>query len=527
MKTNLYAIITALIVLVCSSCFEDKGNYDYTDFQDLEIKNIEKEYDRISFQDTLHIRPEFANPDAYEYLWTLHKAYNQIPSDGSDIKIDTIGTERILAYPVALPTGIYNVILKVTHKENQHATFYNTSLVARTEFSLGYYLLKETAEGNTDVDFHSTEGKKMNDLLSLSLGDAMSGVPTSMGLVFEYCHMDENGEYVWPTALTVCAGKDVRVFNTENMQCILDHSNMFYAEIPDETPKYIFPGGANVAYISDLGYYINYQYPGWGITSAGKFGMPLIVENDFRPSEHMAVIAGGKDQYGIDVVTTYTFDELNHRFMMVDFNGEAYPFGENVQAPASPNEIPENYEIIFFGHNIVGVNHEGYAVFQDKNNPAKRYMYILKMDLYETSNPITEVRELAAPEMQAADLYAVNENNAKVMYCAKDDKLYMYYIMEGKIEPMSLQGFEGGEISYIGNRYWLFPGDKENNFDYFVVATHTNGAYKVYFYKTIGGKPTGTPVKILEGEGKVTKIHFLSPKMTDNCETTVYYPSSF
>lgn len=51
------------------SCFEDKGNYDYSDFTDPEISNVEDSYSKISFKDTLFINPEMTPADAeYDYL---------------------------------------------------------------------------------------------------------------------------------------------------------------------------------------------------------------------------------------------------------------------------------------------------------------------------------------------------------------------------------------------------------------------------------------------------------------------------
>ena len=74
-----------------ASCFEDKGNYDYTEFTSQEIANVEDSYSKISFQDTLYITPEITPANAeYDYLWTLNETYTSLPSSGGGIPKDTI-----------------------------------------------------------------------------------------------------------------------------------------------------------------------------------------------------------------------------------------------------------------------------------------------------------------------------------------------------------------------------------------------------------------------------------------------------
>ena len=100
----------------------------------------------------------------------------------------------------------------------------------------------------------------------------------------------------------------------------------------------------------------------------------------------------------------------------------------------------------------------------------------------------------------------------------------------GEEKQLALQGYEGGEITYISNRYWTYESDAENNFNYLVVGAFQNGEYKVYMYETVGGEPTPgqVPARVLEGEGRAIKLHFNSPAMDlDNAEAASYYPCSF
>ena len=153
-------------------------------------------------------------------------------------------------------------------------------------------------------------------------------------------------------------------------------------------------------------------------------------------------------------------------------------------------------------------------------------MYSLLFD--EWSNPIQKVDTIdTALALNSTVVIGNNENQANLLYYAVAGKIYMYEIEREKESELKLEGFQGGEVTYISNRYWLSEEDKDHNFDYFTVATYADGKYKIYLYNTVGGIPTGRPERILEGEGKVLKMHFLSPFMGSNDSAVECYPCHF
>lgn len=522
MKTKLYILIASLIAVLCLSCYDNEGNYDYTDLTLAEISGIDKEYTKISYKDTLFINPEIKPANAhYEYIWTINQAYDHMPSMGKFV-IDTIGTDKNLVYAIDKPTGRYDINLKVINQDNGDATFYNTILVAQTEFTSGFYVLKEM-EGNTEVDLHLPSKEVVGNLLSKSLGSPLSGKPTSMGIVFEYSFIDPaTNDYVKPApmVLTVCAGKDAYILNLQDMSTVFSHSTMFYGDAPvDETPLYIYPNAFCIAYLSDKGVYSNYQVASWGMFSAGKFGVPNVIEGNCKPNINMTH----------DGMNTYLFDELNHRFLTFDFNAQYHTFSNQSEAggilPDSPNNIPADYQLAFFGHNTIGGNY-GYALFKDSKSAQKHYLYTL--NLKGDFNPIEKVEEIAASlQLNKASLFAINENDARMLYYVADNQLYRYEIEQKSETPITLQGFEGGEITYISNRYWTGTNDKDNNFNHLAVGAYKDGQYAIYLYDMIGGIPSGAPKRVLKGEGKAMKLHFVSPNMGDNSSAGGSYPISY
>ena len=111
-----------------------------------------------------------------------------------------------------------------------------------------------------------------------------------------------------------------------------------------------------------------------------------------------------------------------------------------------------------------------------------------------------------------------------MIYFVTDGKLYSYNINEKKETELTLQGLGAGEeIVYLRNRYWT-GGTKD--FNYLAVGTHSGDRYKVYFYELQGATPTGVPVRILEGEGKVASVHYVTTEF-DAITSRTDYPLSF
>ena len=124
MKCIMIGFIVGLFAFLYS-CYDDRGNYDYTDINEITFEEIEgidlnawNEY--IAYVDTLKCYPKFtssmaADESNYAYEWKI------IPSN-ADVNVvgDTINyvvdTTRNLIWPVALDAGTYRCFYNVTDK---------------------------------------------------------------------------------------------------------------------------------------------------------------------------------------------------------------------------------------------------------------------------------------------------------------------------------------------------------------------------------------------------------------------------
>lgn len=180
MKEKVFILYIGMILLV-GGCYDDKGNYDYTDIGDITITGIENSYTAIALAKKLEIKPTVTskNPeDTFEYLWTVYNPnyYDSYLTEA--IKVDTIGREKDLSYEVNLQQGSYTLVYTVKNVNNNYTVYRKIPLTVSTQFNEGFYMLKETESGDTELDLCLNDDTHNDNLLAKSLGAPMSGAPT-------------------------------------------------------------------------------------------------------------------------------------------------------------------------------------------------------------------------------------------------------------------------------------------------------------------------------------------------------------
>lgn len=514
MKKIKYIASTLFAILLMFSCYEDKGNYDYTHKYGIEISSIKEEYSAISMQSKVEIQPTIKTEtpeEELDYLWTL---FNPNENSGAQAAvIDTIGYEKNLSYEVVKSTGNYVIVLKVKNRKNDYTQSHSTKLSVVTEFSRGFYVLKENAAGNTDMDLHLNDSTKMENLLTKSLGAAVNGAPTRLGLYFQYCFPNNvTGKIETSNALAVMTKEDIKIMNVSNMRLIYDHDNMFYSEeAPAEQPHYVCNLFFGIAYLSSNGLYFNKQYSENNVTSTGKYGMTSDISDGHSASN-----------FAIQDTQTFTFfDEKNKRFLSGDSKGVLHILS-NGGNENKPNNI--EHKFIYMG---LSINKDAFAIFEDRTTPSKHYLYQMNINNIANTgypNPIQSVETIASSlKLNSGKLFATDRLLAKMIYFVSDNKLYVYDTgnkSETQLIPKEIGGDE--QITHLSNKYWIQSDDKEHNFNYLVIGTQKVGNYNIYMYETVGGQINGAPKTTIHGVGKMVDFHYVSPKMKSRTSISNY-----
>lgn len=119
-----YLWIIALLFL-CISCYDDKGNYNYHDINDIEITGLEtgSEYNKIAFVDTLKILPEIHSNwykddiDNYKFEWKVIPSMANKDNVGDTVNY-VVSREKNLILPVTLDADDYNCFFVVRDTVN-------------------------------------------------------------------------------------------------------------------------------------------------------------------------------------------------------------------------------------------------------------------------------------------------------------------------------------------------------------------------------------------------------------------------
>lgn len=495
------------------SCYDDKGNNDYTNQYEIDISSVAENYSIVSMKENLVITPEIKTdiPESeLQYMWTM---FDPSWNPGVYTVVDTIGFEKNISYPVIKATGTYTVVLKVKDKRNDYTKSVSAKLSVVTDFSRGFYILKENSEGNTDMDLSLTDGSKMEDLLSKSLGAPMNGAPTRLGIYFQYCFPNaETGKIQTSNTLAPMTKNDINLINVSNMSLIYDHAAMFYDEsTPNEKPLYLCNLSFGIAYISSNGLYFNKQYSENNVTSTGKYGMTSTIEGGHSATD-----------FAIEDSQTVTFfDEKNGRFLVSDSKGVLHILS-NAGYDYKPNDI--KHKFIYMG---LSVNKDAFAVFEDHVTPSRHYLYKININNIAGSgypNFIKEVVTIGSSlQFNSAEMYATDRLLARIIYFVKGNKLYAYDVGANSEKPLMVEGMGDDEqITHISNKFWIQSDDKDYNFNYLIIGTYKAGKYKIYMYETVGGQINGTPKKLIEGNGKMVDIQYVSPNMKSRTSISNY-----
>ena len=503
--------VILLSLLLAASCYEKDENYEYKPKTELSIEGVEDLYEKTALVDTLHIDPTITVSDPshqLEYEWSLFIYYGDAADAPNKVPVKVIGKERVLDYVIVEKPQSYNVVLKVVNTATTQEAYAMTRVNINNEFSKGFYVLKEI-NGESDMDLHLASGEIISDLLYQKEGNRINGTPNSLAVLLKYSYLDTaTSNKVPTTALTVATKTDFHIIDVADMSSLYTHDNMFYEEnTPVEESLFACFTYYGATYISNKGVYLSSYDLIWGDGGSGKFPLAAPMAGGYRPNINILA-----EQYFV-----YFFDELNGRFLYSDYNGGLGTFNNEDEDGVIPAYLPNgiNHKLIFFGRNQIGDNtSSGFAIMQDATDVRKLYLYELKLE-GSSDNPIVNVKEITNKKLNKATHFATNELLARVIYFVADGQLFAYKVDDDTEVPVTLQGIGAGEeITYIRNRYWEGSKAEKDNFNYLAVGTQKADQYKIYLYELVGSGPTGSPVRVLQGKGRLAALQYVTPDFT-------------
>lgn len=253
-KPTLAALCLAVVAL--GSCYDDKGNYDYTDLPEVEIDttgtSIREAYSLARY-DTLRLEPNVlldgirVNDDSsapLDYVWTI---YNTGSGVGVTYITDTIGTEPKLETPITTVAGAYTVQLTVKNRETGIERYFKVS--CQVEESIpdgGWMLIYECADepGTSDIGVvvnplvKSTVDTERTfwDLNKSSNGKHLDGTPVRIIRIVKNMATKTDPVY----CLT---DKTLAVLNSATFETAGEFNDLFFSAPDVQNVSYISPSG--------------------------------------------------------------------------------------------------------------------------------------------------------------------------------------------------------------------------------------------------------------------------------------------
>ena len=254
-KYIMQALLVGLIGL--SSCTDDDSTLGTKYVSDIEISGLADRSVVSYVGNKVEVHPvlstEYAENDL-AYAWYLYE--NVMGELDNGYRTNCISHEKDLSYEVNLPSGSYTLVFEVTSKNNNYVKTATMNLAVSTSFSQGFYILKETADGRTEVDMYGNDGLVANLMERFSDGP-LPGKPRNISMVY-------SGEYIDPDTRETASANLINIFTEENvyrgfrsedMKEVFNNSNLFYGgDMPaGEMPYILFRTPNYTAYFSNTG----------------------------------------------------------------------------------------------------------------------------------------------------------------------------------------------------------------------------------------------------------------------------------
>jgi len=426
--SKILTALTFLGAMTVTSCYDDKGNYDYHELSEVKIDTtglgiqpayVVSRYDRLEIEPHVFYNGKLANSDAdapLDYVWTIYSA-----SSGANVDrtVDTIGHQAKLDAEISRTASSYNILLTVTNREDGTQQYFQVKCQVEESITAGWMLLYEPSDapGKSDIGLVVNPLVKKNIIKNKEFwnlyrssngGQSMDGLPVK---IMRPCvDLPKGSDPVF-----VQTDKDFCGLNNDSFERIMNFNQMFYEAPSTEALTYYgvksVAGGGEVVindnklYTSSFNGVSRNDYLGQAKT--GDYGILAPYASEVKSMMFDAVV----------------YDNTNGKFLCVNrsaVNMSSFA-AQDASCPVDVNNVGMKYVASDWGRNYLE-----YFVM-DKDD--KRYLMTANFNtatsatnnigngLYDISNSphVKEMTSIAAPFMGEFLLYSA----ANSVYCLR------------------------------------------------------------------------------------------------------------
>lgn len=467
MKNNILLIFAVIAGMLLTSCYDDKGSYDYQDINEAEIYGLGEGLNVIYKKDTIRISPQIkytldsVHLERYEYEWKA------VPGLANNNPGGVISRSRDLEYFTELFPGAYSLYLKVKDKETGLVWKNYVPLVVRTQVARGFLILGEEEDGTVGLDMVSMSNDTivLKDLLKnnglpvlrkpLRVMYTGSYTPSMDPYVRLWIMTEEGSYYVNTSTFTGTALNNFQsmVYTSFEIPSVLNPVHMIVKSNIGSmaTTRMVACDDGNV-YMASLysgEYYSNPVNRGSKTQNVLYKTFPYIFSAPGR--------VGGYVLYDMEqdrFLRMSTFDSYTRE--MTDNAGDIFPWNQE-----------NNGRKLIYGENTMNTDGgsstgNSFALMKDNNNNFFIYKFYAYSNAYKRGG--FTIKMASATNLNNAELFAFSSKRTLFLY-AVGKTLYAYDYNEG-YETLYTKEFED-EITMI-----KFDIESNSTYNDLYVATY-------------------------------------------------------
>jgi hypothetical protein len=494
------------VMLGLAGCYDDKGNYDYTDITTplIDTTGFAVTYAVEQFQN-LVIDPPIQYGDdtenlSYEWLLYTNNTSSQAPPSSA------VASTRILDRPMNETPGGYYVELVVTDTKTGIKNNMRFTVTIQAAVDIGWLVL-HSRDGHSDVDFIVTKNafpaaaaeKWLRNMYSGANGEALAGEG-------RFITQTRNSIYYLNYINIGTSASFVRASGTDLFK-INDQTDIFLRGPMAVSSQAHAAYGYFEGYISNGSLYMIHYGIG-AIKSPATIGYyaPVTYANALAPFVVDLTTAAGTTGASSGNGGVF-YDTQSRKFVRVPF-----AFSQPV-ITAFTTQTGAAFDVNNVGKDLLYMERayqdRTYAFFKDVTGDG-RWLYIA--DFYNTDagtvgKAVYDMTGL--PEIINAKFYQCGDLS-NLLYYATDRTIYSFDYSGSGLTRIAYDGFAGGEVITSMKIYKpkLFNNlqDVNNRLLYVATWNEASGTAKLYEFAidANGGTITQTPLNVFEGfDGKI------------------------
>lgn len=394
MNRLIFILLFVVTALGLTSCYDDKGNYDYIELNEVGIAGIEDEYTVEQFEKIV-IRPELhqkLNDDEskLDYLWFLY--------DKDNGKLaDTLAFEKDLDVAVSLAPGKYEAVFSVTDSETGVFYKHKFKVSIINSFSNGVVILSEL-NNKANIAFLNSADKLYQDVYYSVNGEYAGENPVALGYI--------DNRYSQGVLIMFADGTGGVITDPTAFMKYGTYNEMFWIPSDNPEPTAFFRPSASEDLVIENGnlYSRNYMMP-----PPTKFDAPQTDDCDIFPAI-----------FRVNSFSNAFYDNKGEKFKIKG----SWSTADVVNMPDSIyNPADLKMEMLCGGTGFKG---NGCGLFYDDD--ADEYYSLSFAFGFNSVIPMKKVLVTSATDIDKAKTYAVSTLSPQIFY-AVDNKIYCFDVL--------------------------------------------------------------------------------------------------